>query len=147
MAQFTSCRTRWSSSLSQVSNKTAAQPVLPCLLPLTERRCYTGNWFDASQIYRQWALAEASWTRAGNLSARGGQEGPHGVAEWLIETPFWAEGAGTGAGGVASFCTGLATSLRLTNMGYFWSAARPARALRCVWANSAKKIVWTGTGG
>ena len=46
------------------------------------------------------------------------------MAEWLIETPFWAEGAGTGAGGVASFCTGLATSLRLTNMGYFWSAAR-----------------------
>ena len=131
----------------QQQDRCPACPALPSLLPLTEQRCYTGNWFDASQIYRQWALAEASWTRAGNLSARGGQEGPHGVAEWLIETPFWAEGAGTGAGGVASFCTGLATSLRLTNMGYFWSAARPARALRCVWANSAKKIVWTGTGG
>jgi hypothetical protein len=82
---------------------------------------FSGDWFDGAQIYRDWALAEASWTRAGNLSARAGAGGAHGIADWLVNTPLWLEGAGTGAGGVASFNTGVLNALELKNLGYFWN--------------------------
>ena len=31
---------------------------------------FAGDWFDAAQLYRAWALAGADWTRQGPLSAR-----------------------------------------------------------------------------
>ena len=42
-----------------------------------------GSWWDASQIYREWALAEAAWTRAGNLSTR------TDIPAWLLRAPLW----------------------------------------------------------
>ena len=80
-------------------------------------QAFVGDWWDASQIYREFALTEASWTRAGSLAMRAGKGGPHGIAQWMIDTPFWAEGAGTGAGGVAPFCGTLALKLGLRDMG------------------------------
>ena len=45
---------------------------------------FSGDWFDASQIYREWVLPSASWTQAGNLSSRAG----HHVAQ-VRKTPSW----------------------------------------------------------
>ena len=42
-----------------------------------------GSWWEASQIYREWALAEAAWTRAGNLSTR------TDIPAWLLRAPLW----------------------------------------------------------
>jgi hypothetical protein len=83
-------------------------------------QAFVGDWWDASQIYREFALNEASWTRAGSLATRAGTSGPQGIAQWMIDTPFWAEGAGTGAGGVAAYCGTLAQKLELKDMGFFW---------------------------
>ena len=48
-----------------------------------------GDWWDASQIYRDWVLNSAVWTRAGNLSTRARDPGyPH----WLLRTPLWTQG-------------------------------------------------------
>ena len=44
---------------------------------------FSGDWYDASLIYRGWALAEAAWTRKGPLAARGD------VPAWLLATPLW----------------------------------------------------------
>lgn len=82
---------------------------------------FSGDWYDGAQLYREWALAEASWTRAGNLSVRAGAGGAHGVANWLVNTPLWLEGAGSGAGGVASFNTDVLHALELKDLGYFWN--------------------------
>lgn len=45
---------------------------------------FSGNWWDASQIYRTWALAEAMWTRQGPLSTR-----DRGVPEGLLDMTVW----------------------------------------------------------
>ena len=48
-----------------------------------------GRLVDASQIYRDWVLNNAVWTRAGNLSTRARDPGyPH----WLLRTPLWTQG-------------------------------------------------------
>ena len=50
---------------------------------------FEGDWFDASMIYRTWALREAVWTRAGNLTTRSGDPN---YPQWLLEAPFWTTG-------------------------------------------------------
>ena len=80
---------------------------------------FAGTWFDASQIYREWALAEAAWTRAGPLSARAKLTGANGVAQWLLDTPMWAQGGGSGPS-AAGFAPQLAEHLELKDIGYFW---------------------------
>ena len=80
---------------------------------------FAGTWFDASQIYREWALAEAAWTRAGPLSARAKLTGANSVAQWLLDTPLWAQGGGSGPS-AAGFAPQLAEHLELKDIGYFW---------------------------
>ena len=46
------------------------------------------GWFDAAEIYRSWALREASWMQPGTLKdkvARGA------FPQWLLETPLWVQ--------------------------------------------------------
>ena len=77
---------------------------------------FAGDWWDASQIYRKWALAEASsWTRAGPLAARA-KRGAHGVAQWLIDTPLWAQGGGGARPSAANWAPQLAEHLDLKKM-------------------------------
>jgi len=45
-----------------------------------------GGWWEASQIYREWALAEAVWTRKGNLSTRADNGD---MPAWLLRAPLW----------------------------------------------------------
>ena len=80
---------------------------------------FAGTWFDGSQIYREWALAEAAWTRAGPLSARAKLTGPNSVAQWLLDTPMWAQGGGSGPS-AAGFAPQVAEHLELKDIGYFW---------------------------
>eukprot|EP01114_Cavostelium_apophysatum_P014143 TRINITY_DN3588_c0_g1_i1.p1 TRINITY_DN3588_c0_g1~~TRINITY_DN3588_c0_g1_i1.p1 ORF type:complete len:789 (+),score=123.39 TRINITY_DN3588_c0_g1_i1:40-2367(+) len=44
---------------------------------------YSGDWWDAAQIYRKWALENAEWTEKGPISNR------TDMPEWFIETPIW----------------------------------------------------------
>ena len=46
------------------------------------------GWFDAAEIYRTWALREATWMQPGTLKdkiARGT------FPQWLVETPLWIQ--------------------------------------------------------
>ncbi len=80
---------------------------------------FAGDWWDGSQIYRSWALAEAAWTRAGPLSTRAKLAGANSVAQWLLDTPLWAQGGGAGPS-AAGFAPQLAYHLELKDIGYFW---------------------------
>ena len=44
---------------------------------------FSGDHWDAAQIYRSWALEHAHWTRKGKLSARGD------VPRWVLDAPVW----------------------------------------------------------
>jgi hypothetical protein len=46
------------------------------------------GWWDAAQIYREWAIADARWTKRGNLSAR------DDVPAWLLRAPLWLKLSG-----------------------------------------------------
>jgi hypothetical protein len=47
---------------------------------------FEGDWYDAAQVYRAWALPHARWTRAGNISTRlAAAEYP----AWLTGVPLW----------------------------------------------------------
>jgi hypothetical protein len=46
-------------------------------------QAFRGGWWDAAQIYRDWVLNEAAWTRRGNLSER------TDVPSWLLRSPLW----------------------------------------------------------
>ena len=48
---------------------------------------FEGNWYDASLIYRDWALSSAVWTSRGNLTER--STGDPSYPAWLLQTPFW----------------------------------------------------------
>jgi hypothetical protein len=49
---------------------------------------FEGDWYDASQIYRAWATANASWTRKGDLATRlANKQFP----EYLTTTPLLIE--------------------------------------------------------
>lgn len=47
-----------------------------------------GDWWDASQVYRAWALDNAHWTRKGKLSSR------PDIPQWLLATPIWVRLSG-----------------------------------------------------
>ena len=42
-----------------------------------------GGWWEAAQMYRDWALHSADWTQQGNLSTR------TDVPSWLLRAPLW----------------------------------------------------------
>jgi hypothetical protein len=44
---------------------------------------YSGDWWDASQVYRKFVLASADWTRSGPLSGR------TGLPDWLPKLTTW----------------------------------------------------------
>jgi len=44
---------------------------------------YDGDWYDAAEHYREWALEEAAWTQRGPIASRAG------VPEWITETSLW----------------------------------------------------------
>lgn len=44
---------------------------------------FDGGWWEASQIYRNWALREATWTKQGPMSQR------PDVPEWLYDVTTW----------------------------------------------------------
>ena len=46
-------------------------------------QAFRGGWWEAAQIYREWVLNEAAWTRKGNLSERAD------VPAWLLRSPLW----------------------------------------------------------
>jgi hypothetical protein len=46
-------------------------------------QAFHGGWWDAAQIYREWALNNATWARKGNLTTR------TDVPAWLLRTPLW----------------------------------------------------------
>ena len=49
---------------------------------------FEGDWFDASNIYREWALTHARWTRKGDVAARlASKQFP----EYLTTTPLLIE--------------------------------------------------------
>ena len=49
---------------------------------------FEGDWFDATQIYREWALTHARWTRKGDVAARlASKQFP----EYLTTTPLLIE--------------------------------------------------------
>ena len=47
---------------------------------------FRGGWWEAAQLYREWALANAVWTRKGNLSARAAADD---MPAWLLRSPLW----------------------------------------------------------
>eukprot|EP00040_Diaphanoeca_grandis_P003167 m.24011 g.24011 ORF g.24011 m.24011 type:complete len:798 (+) comp14446_c0_seq2:56-2449(+) len=44
---------------------------------------FVGGWWDAAQLYREWVLPNAHWTRKGNISQR------DDVPKWTIDAPVW----------------------------------------------------------
>jgi hypothetical protein len=44
---------------------------------------FRGGWWDAAQLYRNWALLNARWTRKGNLTTR------TDIPSWLLRAPLW----------------------------------------------------------
>ena len=49
---------------------------------------FEGDWWDAANIYREWVLHEAVWTRAGNLTTRAADRA---YPQWLLQAPFWSQ--------------------------------------------------------
>ena len=50
-----------------------------------------GGWWDAAQIYRDWSLAHANWTRHGSLEQR---VASGLLPAWAVEAPFWTRANG-----------------------------------------------------
>lgn len=48
---------------------------------------FEGDWYDASLIYRDWALSSAVWASRGNLTVRAADPD---YPAWLLQTPLWA---------------------------------------------------------
>ena len=44
---------------------------------------FNGDWWDATQIYRNWSLPHASWTKQGPVIARAD------TPRWLLDIPVW----------------------------------------------------------
>lgn len=44
---------------------------------------FSGDWYDAAQLYREWALAEASWVTAGPVTER------TDIPEWFKRVGLW----------------------------------------------------------
>lgn len=77
-----------------------------------------GDWWDASQRYRAWALKEASWTRAGDLASRSSRPG---YPAWLLRTPLWAQSWGPmPQAPLAPPVVELRRLLRLDEIGLHW---------------------------
>eukprot|EP01051_Picozoa_sp_SAG22_P012817 SAG22_NODE_1368_length_4585_cov_2.663174_3_plen_173_part_00 len=45
-----------------------------------------GSWWEAAQVYRRWALAEAAWTRSGSLKDR---VAAGTLPQWVVDAPVW----------------------------------------------------------
>ena len=57
---------------------------------------FEGNWWDASQIYRDFVIPQpggtgAVWTRKGDLESR---HSAGDILSWLLRTPIWSQGGG-----------------------------------------------------
>ena len=75
-----------------------------------------GDWYDAAQIHRKWAVAEASWTTYGTTRQRAASGD---VPEWFLKTPFWVEGA-LGGTAVSYWTEVLTESVGLKDLAIFW---------------------------
>ena len=65
-------------TLGEQGAKGAAATAFPVVVTL-----FTGDWWDAAQIYRAWALPSASWTAKGPVAER--SDVPH----WLLGMTTW----------------------------------------------------------
>eukprot|EP01048_Picozoa_sp_COSAG05_P010562 COSAG05_NODE_937_length_6525_cov_6.136632_8_plen_451_part_00 len=75
-----------------------------------------GDWWDAAQIHREWAVAEAIWTANGTTAQRAARGA---VPTWFLDTPLWVEGTSAGST-VGYWCTVLQKTLGLADLGVFW---------------------------
>ena len=48
-------------------------------------RGFHGGWYEAAQVYREWAVGNALWTRHGDLSAR---LASNRFPRWLTQVPL-----------------------------------------------------------
>lgn len=51
-------------------------------------RILSSRW-DAAMIYRAWALSDAVWTKAGNLTQRVATDSSY--PSWLLQAPLWTQ--------------------------------------------------------
>ena len=54
------------------------QPEWPIVISV-----YRGDWYDASQIYRNWVLPNAEWTKQGPMKLR------DDVPDWVYDITTW----------------------------------------------------------
>lgn len=59
--------------------------VTPCDIVLS---CYSGDWFDAAQIYKKWMQKESFWY----ASVKTGKQGRSDTPGWMKELCVWATG-------------------------------------------------------
>jgi hypothetical protein len=58
-------------------------------VPPTMLAVVNGSWCEASQIYREWAINNALWTRKGTIRQR---QAAGRIPDWITRVPFFAQG-------------------------------------------------------
>jgi hypothetical protein len=101
---------RWLHLPDNLLDGSAGRWVLPYPVVLQS----TGDWWDASQIHREWAVSSAVWTAGGNLADRATS-----VPAWFVRTALWVEGASIGSA-VLHWTKVLQDALGLADLGVFW---------------------------
>ncbi len=76
------CEFSWPAPNAGVPGSGFKQPG-PCVTEL-----FRGDWFDAAQVYRNWARAEAQWWPRGDLAGR------PDIPKWMRDTVMWAHEMG-----------------------------------------------------
>lgn len=75
-----------------------------------------GDWWDAAQVHRRWAIDHAVWTQAGTVAERAKSSA---FPAWLLRTGLWVEGA-SNAQAVSHFTGVLMKALGISDLGVFW---------------------------
>jgi hypothetical protein len=58
-------------------------------VPTTVLAVTNGSWWEASQIYREWAINNAVWTQKGTIGQR---QAAGQIPDWITRVPFFAQG-------------------------------------------------------